>query len=352
MRVKIIFISLVWLMFFVIPVYAGAEEATHKQVQTIVVSSEDEFYDLIDKGRVPHFSYMDDITATVSAVFANQDRLVNSLKESAGEKNAEILVITQIVQKAHAVAALFFGNLAQVLEGRGFILKFKEPVRENLIEQIKNYQTNNVFETYSALHYLDKQLLPEDRTLLDDVAHKCHYPALSEIAFAELSKLNQDVSQNNDKQQAQNNAKPNEQAQTVKIKSKYNTVDLKSEPSPGASVIEHVPGGMEVLKISENAKFVQIRLDMDDGSQLEGWISKEMVDDSHPQEQTQTVKIKAKYKTIALKSEPSIKASVIEHVPGGMEVLKISENNEWLQIRLDMEDGSQLEGWISKKMVE
>ncbi len=360
MRVKIILFSLIWLILFVIPISSGAEEATNKQVQTIIVNSEDEFYDLIDKGRVPHFSYMENITGSVSATFANQDKLVNTLTESASQKNADILVITQVTTKTNPLAGLLFGNLANALVGQGFILKFKDTVRDNLIEQIKNYQTNNAYETYSALHWLDKQLMPEDKTLLNDVAHRSHYPALSEIALAELSELNQNVSQNNGKQQEQanvnsveqNNAKPEEQAQTVKINTKYNTVDLKSEPSAGASVVEHVPGGMEVLKISENDKFVQIRLDMDDGSHLDGWISKKMVDDPHPQEQAQTVKIKTKYKTVALKSEPSAGASVIEHVPGGMKVLKISENAEWVQIRCDMDDGSQLEGWISKKMVE
>ncbi|MGD0282682.1 MAG: hypothetical protein ABSB95_09995, partial [Dissulfurispiraceae bacterium] len=182
MRLKIILFSLAWLTLFVIPISSGAEEATNKQVQTIILNSEDEFYDLIDKDRVPHFSYMENITETVSAVFANQDKLVNALKESAGQKNADILVITQIAPKTNALAAVFLGDLANALEGQGIILKFKEPVRDNLIEQIKNHETNNVFETYSALHYLDKQLMAEDKTLLNDVVQKAKYPALSGIA--------------------------------------------------------------------------------------------------------------------------------------------------------------------------
>lgn len=51
MRLKIIFFSLAWLTLFVIPISSGAEESAHKEVQTVILNSEDEFYDLIDKGR-------------------------------------------------------------------------------------------------------------------------------------------------------------------------------------------------------------------------------------------------------------------------------------------------------------
>jgi len=68
--------------------------------------------------------------------------------------------------------------------------------------------------------------------------------------------------------------------QTVIVKSQYKTIALRSAPSMDKPVIENIPGGMEILKISENADWVQVRLDMDDGSKLEGWVRKDMVDDA------------------------------------------------------------------------
>jgi len=62
------------------------------------------------------------------------------------------------------------------------------------------------------------------------------------------------------------------------VKSKYKSVQVRSGPSEGASVLESIPGGLEVVKISGNAKWVQIRLDMDDGTQMTGRISKKMVE--------------------------------------------------------------------------
>jgi hypothetical protein len=69
-------------------------------------------------------------------------------------------------------------------------------------------------------------------------------------------------------------------------------------------------------------------------------------------QQEQTVKVKSTYKSVNVRSDPSTLNPPITSLPGGMEVLKISENADWVQIRLDMEDGSQMDGWISKKMVE
>lgn len=138
------------------------------------------------------------------------------------------------------------------------------------------------------------------------------------------------------------------------MKSEYKAVDLRSEPSDGATVVEHVPGGLEVVKVAEDNGWVKISLDMDDGSKLEGWLSKKVVNDPHPQAEPQpkAVRVKSQYKTVDLRSEPTVKASVVEHVPGGMEILEVSENAQWVQVKLDMDDGSQLEGWIDKKYIQ
>ena len=77
-----------------------------------------------------------------------------------------------------------------------------------------------------------------------------------------------------------------------------------------------------------------------------------ITDGPNQQGQVQTVKVKSTYKSVNVRSEPSTLNPPITTLPGGMEVLKISENADWVQIRLDMEDGSQMDGWISKKMVE
>ncbi|MGO9378799.1 MAG: SH3 domain-containing protein [Dissulfurispiraceae bacterium] len=149
-------------------------------------------------------------------------------------------------------------------------MKFKDAVRDDLIAQIKNHQINNVFETYSALHYLDKQLKPEDKPLLTDVVQRAHYTALSEIASAEISELNRGASQGNFEQQVQ----------TVKAKSQYKSVDVRAGPSMDKPVIESIPAGMEVLKIGENTEWVRVKLEMDDGSTEDGWLKKEMVDET------------------------------------------------------------------------
>ena len=72
----------------------------------------------------------------------------------------------------------------------------------------------------------------------------------------------------------------------------------------------------------------------------------------HQQEQVQTVKVKSKYQSVNVRSDPSTLNPPITSLSGGMEVLKISENADWVQIRLDMEDGSQMDGWISKNVIE
>jgi SH3-like domain-containing protein len=70
------------------------------------------------------------------------------------------------------------------------------------------------------------------------------------------------------------------------------------------------------------------------------------------QGQVQTVKVKSKYQSVNVRSDPSTLKPPITSLSGGMEVLKISEKADWVQIRLDMEDGSQMDGWISKNVIE
>ena len=66
----------------------------------------------------------------------------------------------------------------------------------------------------------------------------------------------------------------------------------------------------------------------------------------------QTVKVKPDLKSVNVRKDPSTNKPPILTLPGGMEVLKISENADWVQVRLDMEDGSKMDGWISKKVVD
>jgi hypothetical protein len=66
----------------------------------------------------------------------------------------------------------------------------------------------------------------------------------------------------------------------------------------------------------------------------------------------QTVKVKPNLKSVNVRQDPSIINPPILTLPGGMEVMKISETADWVQVRLDMDDGTQMDGWISKKMVD
>jgi SH3-like domain-containing protein len=68
--------------------------------------------------------------------------------------------------------------------------------------------------------------------------------------------------------------------------------------------------------------------------------------------QVQTVTVKSGFKTVNVRQEPSKQAPVVTKIPGGMEVAKIDENEHWIKVKLDMEDGSQTIGWISNEVVE
>jgi uncharacterized protein YgiM (DUF1202 family) len=69
-------------------------------------------------------------------------------------------------------------------------------------------------------------------------------------------------------------------------------------------------------------------------------------------EPVQTVKVKSIFKTVNVRSEPSKQATIVTTLPGGMEVAKVGETTGWVQVKLDMEDGSQVVGWISDETIE
>jgi uncharacterized protein YgiM (DUF1202 family) len=69
-------------------------------------------------------------------------------------------------------------------------------------------------------------------------------------------------------------------------------------------------------------------------------------------QQVQTWKVKSMFKTGNVRSEPSLDAPIIAQVPGGMEVVKVDENAEWIQVKLEMADNSQLVGWMDKELFE
>jgi len=66
----------------------------------------------------------------------------------------------------------------------------------------------------------------------------------------------------------------------------------------------------------------------------------------------QTVKVKAIFKSVNVRSEPSKQSSVVTALPGGIEVAKIDENDNWTKVQLEMEDGSQKIGWVSNELLE
>jgi len=66
----------------------------------------------------------------------------------------------------------------------------------------------------------------------------------------------------------------------------------------------------------------------------------------------QTVKVKEAFKTVNVRSEPSKDAPVVTTLPGGMEIIKIGEKDDWIQTNLEMEDGSHVIGWISSEVIE
>lgn len=74
--------------------------------------------------------------------------------------------------------------------------------------------------------------------------------------------------------------------------------------------------------------------------------------EAQPAAAIQTVKIKKAFKSVNVRSEPSKQSSIVTTLPGGMEVAKVGETTGWVQVRIDMEDGSQIEGWISDETIE
>jgi hypothetical protein len=65
----------------------------------------------------------------------------------------------------------------------------------------------------------------------------------------------------------------------------------------------------------------------------------------------QTVTVKSKYKSINVRSEPDLHKPIVGTIPGGKTVEKVSANKGWVKIRFEGTDGSQLEGWISKTVI-
>jgi uncharacterized protein YgiM (DUF1202 family) len=163
----------------------------------------------------------------------------------------------------------------------------------------------------------------------------------------------------------QNNHNDQQTLQTVKVRADLKSADVRQDPSTHNPPITTLPGGMEVLKIAENDQWVQVRLDMDDGSTLDGWISKsdivegsatggpgqaQSTDNVHAQ--VERVKVKSYLKLVNVRSDPSTHNSPIATLQGGTEVMKIAEKAGWVHVRLDMKDGSKMDGWISKKLLQ
>ncbi|HMK60117.1 MAG TPA: SH3 domain-containing protein [Dissulfurispiraceae bacterium] len=65
---------------------------------------------------------------------------------------------------------------------------------------------------------------------------------------------------------------------TVTVKSKYNSVNVRSAPGPNKPVIATIPGGSTITKISSNKDWVKVRVDKEDGSQVDGWVSKTVLE--------------------------------------------------------------------------
>jgi len=65
-----------------------------------------------------------------------------------------------------------------------------------------------------------------------------------------------------------------------------------------------------------------------------------------------TVTIKSKYKSINVRSEPDQRKPIVGTLPGGATVQKLSANKGWVKVRFEEEDGSQVDGWIIKTVIE
>ncbi len=79
--------------------------------------------------------------------------------------------------------------------------------------------------------------------------------------------------------------------------------------------------------------------------------SNEMKEASSAQ-QKQTVTVKSKYKSVNVRSEPDTHKPIVGTLPGGTTVEKISSTKGWVKIRFEKDGGSQLEGWLSKSVIE
>jgi hypothetical protein len=65
-----------------------------------------------------------------------------------------------------------------------------------------------------------------------------------------------------------------------------------------------------------------------------------------------TVRVKDVFKTANVRSAPSINSSIILQVPGGMELAALSDDGEWIKVKLLLEDNSVVFGYMDKELIE
>ena len=98
-------------------------EETGNKLRTFVLQSDDEFYDLIDKDGIPHFSCIGEVTDTAIVLAGNNKTLISKLNESATQKGADILVINQITDQLEGkpiigIIGALFKSVGQSMKGR------------------------------------------------------------------------------------------------------------------------------------------------------------------------------------------------------------------------------------------
>jgi len=85
------------------------------------------------------------------------------------------------------------------------------------------------------------------------------------------------TNQSKSDQKEQKAATTAEKSNTVVVKSKYSSVNVRPKPSTQKPAIASLKGGSEVEKIGESGDWVKIRF-VDKGNKLEGWLSKSLID--------------------------------------------------------------------------